>query len=364
MITIKKILTAALAVSVAAVSSGCAQTSIGSSAETIPENIIDSGKENKLSIVCTVFPGYDWVREILGEKAADADLTYLLGSGADMHSYQPSAEDILKISDCDMFVYVGGESDGWTESVLGQSDNSGMKVVNLMEIIGDSAKSEELKEGMQESCDEDHEHDHEDEDHEHEHHEDEDHEHEHHHDEDEPEYDEHVWLSLKNAEIFCGEIANDLCELDPENSETYKANLAAYTEKLDALDRSFEELFAGSSENTLIFCDRFPFRYFVDDYGIDYYAAFLGCSAETEASFETVIFLAGKLDELGNDTVYIIENSDGKIARSVIDASADKERSIAILDSVQSVSGNDIAEGKTYLGAMQSNYDVLKNDLG
>ena len=313
---------------------------------------------DKLRIVTTIFPEYDWVKQILGENAANAELTLLLDNGIDLHSYQPTADDILKISTCDMFVYVGGESDEWVEDALAEAENKDMKVINLMEIMGDSAKEEEIKEGMEAE----HDHDHEEGEEHDEEHEAEEHE-EHEHEEGEVEYDEHVWLSVKNAKTLCGAISDDLCEIDPDNAETYKANLAAYSEQLDTLDKNLAELAANASNKTLIFGDRFPFRYFVDDYGLDYYAAFVGCSAETEASFETIAFLSGKLDELGNDTVFTMENSDGKIAQAVIDNSTAKNQKIAALDSMQSTTSKQIDEGVTYLSVMQSNYDVLGEAL-
>ena len=202
-------------------------------------------------------------------------------------------------------------------------------------------------------------------DHDHDEHEEHDHdeeEHDHEHDASETEYDEHVWLSLKNAELLCAEIADKLCSLDSENKEDYKANLESYTAQLEKLDGDFRELIAGSQQKTLIFGDRFPFRYFVDDYGLDYYAAFAGCSAETEASFETIVFLAEKTDSLGCGTVFTIEKSDHKIAQTIIDNTKAKNQKIAELNSVQSVTKDQI-NSTSYLSLMQSNYDVLKDAL-
>lgn len=298
---------------------------------------------DKLQIVTTIFPEYDWVKQILGDNAENTELTLLLDNGVDLHSYQPTADDILKISTCDMFVYVGGESDEWVEDALAEAENKDMKVINLMEIMGDSAKEEEVKEGMEAEEEEEHEGEE--------------------GEEEEIEYDEHVWLSVKNAKTLCNVITDALCEIDPDNTEAYKANLETYTQQLDTLDNSFSELAASAENKTLIFGDRFPFRYFVDDYGLDYYAAFVGCSAETEASFETIAFLSGKLDELGNDTVFTIENSDGKIAQAIIDNSTAKDQKIAVLDSMQSTTSKQIDEGVTYLSVMQSNYDVLNDTL-
>lgn len=501
-----------------------------SETETIPEQ----ANSEPLSVVCTIFPEYDWVREILGGHIENAELTYLLDSGVDLHSYQPTADDMMKISDCDLFIYVGGESDEWVEDALAESVNKDMKVINLMDVLGDSAKVEELKEGMQESehehdhdhskevstfeddevqdrplsdwegdwqsayplvidgsldeawkhksedgsmtaeeykdyytkgyksdydaisihddhikftdkdgketesdykytgyyiqnwstgtkaamyrfeavdkesgapvyiefndhiiepekaehfhirmsnesydaivdpegnwptffdaaltpdevCDEVIGHGHSDED------EDED-EHEHEHEDGEVEYDEHVWLSLKNAKVLCTEIEKNLEAIDPANADDYRANLTDYTAKLTDLDNSFKTLVDGSSVKTLVFGDRFPFRYFVDDYGLDYFAAFIGCSAESEASFETIAFLADKVNQLNCDTVFTLENSDKSIAETIISTSG-KNVDIAELNSLQSVSYPEISGGASYLSIMQKNYDVLAGVL-
>ena len=333
--------------------SACGTTTPQNTEPTSQTASAQNSTDDKMQIVTTIFPEYDWVKQILGDKAENAELTLLLDNGIDLHSYQPTAEDILKISSCDMFVYIGGESDEWVEDTLEKAQNKDMKVINLMEIMGESAKEEEIKEGMEAE----HEHDHEDGDEHDENHEEHEEEHE------ESEYDEHVWLSVKNAEKFCNVITDDLCQIDPDNSETYKTNFDAYTQQLTAIDDNYTKLTADAENKTLIFGDRFPFRYFVDDYGLDYYAAFVGCSAETEASFETIAFLSGKLDELGNNTVFTIENSDGKIARAVIDNSTAKDQKIAVLDSMQSVTNNQIDSGATYISIMQSNYDVLCDAL-
>nr|MCR5783190.1 metal ABC transporter substrate-binding protein [Clostridia bacterium] len=227
----------------------------------------------KLSIVTTIFPVYDWVRQLLGDNAGFADVDMLLDSGVDLHSYQPTADDIIKISACDMFIYVGGESDEWVEDALSEATNKDMVVINLLESLGDIVREEEVKEGMEGE----HEAEHED---------------EHGEEEEGPEYDEHVWLSLKNAALLCETIAAGLCEIDAENTELYSANKNTYVAELHALDEKYKNAVDTASVKTLVFGDRFPFRYLVDDYGLDYYAAFVGCSAESEASFETIVFLA------------------------------------------------------------------------
>lgn len=315
-------------------------------------------KDGKLKVVTTIFPQYDWTREIMGDKASSAQLTLLVGNGVDLHSYQPSIQDIAKISTADIFIYVGGESDGWVKDALKNATNKSMKVINLMEVLGDKVKAEEIKEGMQaEEEYEDHDHDAEYHDHEAE-------GHHHHHDEDEEvEYDEHVWLSLRNAKILSAEIASVLSEKDPANAASYKANYAAYAAKLDALDKDYTAVVASASKKTILFGDRFPFRYLTDDYGLDYYAAFVGCSAETEASFETVVFLSKKVDELGLNSVLKIETGDGKIAQTIIQNSKKKNAKVLTMDSIQSTTLKQAAAGTTYLKIMEDNLKVLKEAL-
>ncbi len=314
---------------------------------------------NKLKVVTTIFPEYDWTREILGDNTKNVELTLLLGNGVDLHSYQPSIQDIAKISTADIFIYVGGESDGWVADALKNATNKNMKVINLMETLGDKVKEEEVKEGMQAEEEEEHEHHHHDEaeEHHHHHHDDED------EDEEEVEYDEHVWLSLRNAKILSAEICAALCEKDAANAATYKANLASYTARLDALDAKYAAAVKAGSKNTILFGDRFPFRYLVDDYGLDYYAAFVGCSAETEASFETVIFLSKKVDELGLNSVLKIESGDGKIARTIIQNTKKKNAKVLTLDSIQSTTAKQAKAGTTYLKIMEANLTVLTEAL-
>lgn len=292
---------------------------------------------DKLHIVCTVFPAYDWTRELLGSHADEADISYLLDSGADLHSFQPTAQDMVKISECDLFLYVGGESDGWAEDALKSAKNQDMHAINLLEALGDAAKEEEIKEGMEAEEEEEA--------------------------EDEPEYDEHVWLSLSNAKLFCDAICSELSALDADNASDYAANCAEYTAKLDDMDSEYRDMADNASCKTLLFGDRFPFRYLTDDYGLDYYAAFVGCSAETEASFETISFLAGKADELHLDTVFTLENSDKSIAEALIRNTNDKNQTIAELDSMQSVTADKADDGASYLGIMQKNLDILKEAL-
>lgn len=314
----------------------------------------------KIKIVTTIFPQYDWTREIIGDTNS-ADLTLLIGNGTDLHSYQPSIQDIAKISTADIFIYVGGESDDWVKDALKNAKNKNMTVINLLEVLGDNVKEEQIVEGMQAEEEEEHHHD-EDEDHDHEHHEADGHHH-HHDDEDEPEYDEHVWISLRNAKEICTAICDALCKKDSANAASYKANLTAYTSKLDTLDAKYTSTVKAASKKTILFGDRFPFRYLTDDYNLKYYAAFVGCSAETEASFETVIFLAKKVDELGLNSVLKIESGDGKLARTIINSSTKKSAAILTMDSMQSVTTKQAASGTTYLSVMENNLKVLEQAL-
>lgn len=483
------------------------------------KNAAEKGESdsNKLSVVTTIFPEYDWVKEILGDKAGSTDLTMLLSSGVDLHSYQPTADDIVKISDCDLFIYVGGESDKWVDDALKEATNKDMKVIDLLEVLGDSVKTEETVEGMQET---EHAHDHSKEVSTFEDHEVQDRslsdwagswqsaypfaldgtlddafaamaeegemtadeyktyyqkgyktditnigiegdhiaftyedgkkvgsdykyigyyiqnwstgtkaamyrfeavdrtsgapiyiefndhmiesaapehfhirmsnesfdaivdpekswptffpadmtgedlcEHMEGHDHEE-EADEHVWLSLKNAKTLVRAISDALQELDPDNKDTYAANTSAYIEKLSALDGAYQSAVDGAARKTVLFGDRFPFRYLVDDYGLSYYAAFAGCSAESEASFETVSFLAKKVDELGLPCVLTIEGKNHKLAETIVQSTTKKNQKVLTMDSMQSMTSEDAANGATYLSVMEQNLSVLKEALG
>lgn len=480
------------------------------------DNITNTSQEDKIQIVTTIFPEYDWVKEILGDKIEQAEITMLLDNGVDLHSYQPTTEDIMKISTCDLFIYVGGESDRWVNDALKEATNKDMKVINLLDVLGDSVKIEEMVEGMQEE-DHGHSHSHNEEitmdnienrtlsdfdgkwkslypyllngdldeycEYKAENDEDSttnketyiekyksswvsdvnnitindnyiaftyndgntvsaeykyagynikvddngkissvryqfetdsndapkyvqfnDHSYEstkaqhfhvyfgdesfdklmdletnpffvkdvlsvneiieelmgHNHEE---EKDEHVWLSLKNTEILCKAISNALQEIDPDNKETYFKNTSAYIEKLMALDSEYCKVVDNAAHKTILFGDRFPFRYFVDDYGLSYYAAFVGCSAETEASFETITFLAGKVDELSLNSILTIEKSDQKIAKTIVQNTHSKDQNIMALDSMQSITTKDVSNGATYLSIMESNLEILQEAL-
>lgn len=297
----------------------------------------DGLKNNdKEHIVATIFPEYDWVREIV--KGNDnVELTLLLDKGIDMHSFQPTADDIIKLSTCDVFIYVGGESDKWVETALSEAANKDMIVINLLDVLGNKVKEEELVEGMQgEETEEEGE---------------------------EPEYDEHVWLSLSNAETIVEYITGQLVNKDPEYKDLYEANAKEYIAKLSDLDIKYHEAVDSASVKTLLFGDRFPFRYLTDDYGLDYYAAFVGCSAESEASFATITFLAEKADELDVPAIIKLESSDGEIAKTIIETASKHNRQIVTMNSMQSITAKDIEAGQSYIGIMESNLDVLREAL-
>lgn len=291
---------------------------------------------DKLSVVTTIFPEYDWVKEI--SKGSDIDVSMLLDKGVDLHSFQPSAEDIVKISDCDLFIYVGGESDKWVEDALKEATNEDMIVLNLLDILGKSAREEELVEGMQE--------------------EDEGEE-----SEGEVEYDEHVWLSLRNAITFCDAIEEALSAADPDNADNYKKNVENYKSELRKLDTKYKDVVKSAGCKTLLFADRFPFRYLTDDYGLKYYAAFMGCSAENEASFETITFLAKQVDKLNLNMVLTLEGTNHSVAETVVSTSKKKGVQIKSVNSLQSITSKDVEAGASYLTIMKDNLNVLSEAL-
>lgn len=284
----------------------------------------------KLKIIATIYPEYEWVKNIVGD-ADGVELSLLLDNGVDIHSYQPTAKDIVDISSSDIFIYNGGESDAWAEDVIKEAGNKELTGIDLLEALGSAAKEEEAVEGMQTGEESG----------------------------EEAELDEHIWLSLRNAALLSQRICDALCEKDAAHKETYKKNTAEYISKLDALDKKYSKCVSGAKNDTLIFADRFPFRYMTEDYGIKYYAAFSGCSAESEASFRTLVFLADKLNELKLDKLMIIDGSDKKIAEAVADTAKRPDLKILTLNSMQSA----IGEGETYLTIMEKNLSVLNDAL-
>ena len=333
-------------------STGSSEAESGSSV-TESSSVAESNSEEtkKLSIVTTIFPAYDWVKQVVGDNK-NVEISFLIDKGVDLHSYQASAADIAKITDSDLFVYVGGESDGWAEDII--KENPNLKYINMVDSIGEAALAEELVEGMQDE----EEHDHEGEEHaneegEHAHEEGE-------HEDGEEEIDEHVWLSIKNAETIVSAIEAKLAEIDPDNKAEYEKNANDYLAKLDELDKEYKDTLSSIQNKTIIVGDRFPFRYLVNEYGIKYYAAFKGCDAGSEASFETVKFLANKMDELNMSDIFIIDGSKGDLAKTIVDNTKDKNAKVLVLDSMQSTKSSDNAN---YLDIMKKNLEVLKEVL-
>lgn len=294
----------------------------------------------KINVVATIFPVYDWAKNVVGDSSG-VNLELLVKNGVDLHSFQPSAADIIKISTADVLIFVGGESDSWVNDVLKNPANKNISVINLMDLLENSVKQEEFVEGMtaekaEKSLEEKiNLHNHE-----------------------EVEYDEHVWLSAQNAKIAAAKIAEILCEKDSENAELYTKNKNSYVQQLAQLKKFYNP--QSEKNKTIIVCDRFPFRYMTDELGIKYFAAFVGCSAETEASFETIAFLSKKIRELGVQKVYVSESSDKKIAETVIrNAGQIGKCKIEVLDSMQSVTFEQSKNGKNYIEVMKENYKKL-----
>lgn len=326
-------------------STGSSEAESGSSV-TESSSVAESKSEEtkKLNIVTTIFPAYDWVKQIVGDNK-NVEISFLIDKGVDLHSYQASAADIAKITDSDLFVYVGGESDGWAEDII--KENPNLKYINMVDSIGEAALAEELVEGMQDE----EEHDHEGKEHANE---------EGEHEEGEEEIDEHVWLSIKNAETIVSAIEAKLAEIDPDNKAEYEKNANDYLAKLDELDKEYKDTLSSIQNKTIIVGDRFPFRYLVNEYGIKYYAAFTGCDAGSEASFETVKFLANKMDELNMSDIFIIDGSKGDLAKTIVENTKDKNAKVLVLDSMQSTKSSDNAN---YLDIMKKNLEVLKEVL-
>ena len=261
-------------------------------------------EEDTLSVVAVIFPEYDWVRQIIGADSG-IELHLLVDDGVDPHSFQPSVADMVKVSECDLLIYGGGESDAWVADALKDQNKA---TVALLPLLGDKAHQEEVVAGMQVHDPED-------------------------------ETDEHVWMSLPNAALFCTAITQALTRLAPEQEAAFQANLEAYLQKLSALDEAYRQTVDNAEKDTILVCDRFPYRYLTEDYGLNYYAAFPGCSAETGASFETVVFLSDRVKELNLNALIITETSDGRLAKTVAENAGRGDMPILILNSMQSVSG-------------------------
>ena len=291
-----------------------------------------AARRARVQIVTTSFPLYDWTRNIVGDTEG-VEITWLMDSGVDPHSFQPTTKDLVFVSDCDVFVYVGGESEAWADDAVASMKNENALVLKLLDGLQEAALAEEDVPGAEPE-----------------------------HEEEEGALDEHIWMSLRAASICVDLICGALCEADSANDDLYRMNADDYKARLSALDQAYTEAAASSELHTILVADRFPFRYLAEDYDLDYFAAFAGCSAETEASFQTVLGLSQKADELGLPVILVTENSTGDIADAVSEGSQ-SEPVIRTLDSLQSVTAEIAAGGVTYLSVMESNLEVLKEAL-
>ena len=313
----------------------------------------ETGK--KYSIVSTSFPGYDFARAVAGNNT-EVSVKMLLKPGAESHTFEPTPQDILTIKNSNLFLYGGGDSDEWVKKVISEIDPKKTKVMKLVDLV--KTKNEEVVEGMQEDED-DHKDDH-DHDHKHDHDHDHNHKHGHDHKEEEPEVDEHVWTSLKNAKEITEKILKAALEFDKAEEKKLSENTKNYTDKIAAVDQKIGEMVKIAKRKEIIVGDRFPLRYFVDDYGIKYYAAFPGCSEQTEANVKTVSFLVKKIKEDKIPAVFKIELSNGLIAETLA-----KETGAKILEiqSAHNISEKDFECGVTYVDLMERNFEVLKEAL-
>lgn len=292
-------------------------------------------RKEKISIVCTIFPVYDWVYEILGDNTEKFEIKMIGKNGIDLHSYQPTVQDIALISECDLFVYVGGTSDAWAEEVIKNNPIIDVKAIKLLDVLGEDVKIKAVG------------HDHNDYTHNH-----------------SDEYDEHIWLSLKNAALITNILASELAtNIDLKNAETYRTNASVYVDKLYALDNEYKEAVKQSDDKTIIVADRFPFMYLVRDYDIKYIAAFLGCSSDADVSFDAVVRLSEAADSLSKNTILITENSNASISKAVIDGMKNKNVNTAVINSCQAIVVSGSNYQKSYLEIMKQNLVSLKAAL-
>lgn len=296
----------------------------------------NKANNKKIKVVCTTYVQYDWLQQIIGKENSTFDLSLIIKNGVDLHNYQPTVQDIVQISSADLFVCIGGESETWVNDAIKEAKNKDVKMISLMNVLKDRLKEEEHLEGVEEHG---------------------------HEDEDETEYDEHLWLSLKNAHQAIEILSNEVQKMDQQHKNIYQKNTKNYLKKIDDLQQQYQETVDNSKTKTLVFADRFPFRYLMNDYSLNYYAAFPGCSAETEASFSTVTFLASKIDELDLSYVVVVDQSDKKMAKTIINCTKNKNQKIVTLDSLQAVKQEQIDQGYSYLKAMKHNLKVLKKCL-
>ena len=289
----------------------------------------------KINIVTTVFASFDFARQVAGDNA---NITLLIKPGSESHSYEPTPKDIIAIEECDIFIYTGGENDTWLDYILNTVDNDDIKIIKMLDLV--EKYEEEHVEGMER-----HHHSH---------------EHDHSHEEGAEEWDEHVWTDPLNAIKISEKIKDVLCETDVNNKERYEENFRQYSDELMRLDSEFESIVEKSERHELVFGDRFPLRYFVEAYGLDYYAAFPGCAAESEPSAKTVAFLIDKVKEDKIPIVFKIELSNGNIANAIANDAGVK---VMTFYTCHNVSRSDFDKGETYISLMRRNLDTLREAL-
>lgn len=327
---------------------GSSTTNEDTSDDTASTETGDTQDSDK-TIIATSFYQYDFIQNILGDTNA-VNLRLLNESGTDVHSFEPTTEDIVDITQSSLFVYNGGTSEAWVNDIVQSADGSSnflklmdsvetknVEIVEGMEEIHSDEESAETTEGEEQASNETTEH--------------------------EDEIDEHIWLSIKNSIKLVNTLTDEICEIDPDNEETYRQNADAYIVELRNLDSEYKEMTNNIASNLIVVADRFPFMYLLDDYHIDYYAAFDGCSSESEASFETVAFLATKLDENELNYVIVTETPIDGLADSVIASTTSKNQEILTLNSMQTISLDDINGGANYIDLMKENLTTLQTAL-
>ncbi len=327
----RKRICAALLLTVCTLVSGCSFP--GS------EDSQEDAAGDKISVVTTIFPQYDFVRQVAGDRV---DLKMLLKPGEESHSYEPTPQDIIAIQNCDIFIYVGGENDVWVEDILDSMPDAGMQTLRLMDCV-DTVEEEHVQ-GMEEQPGHTHARDDGEEEADHSVH----------------EIDEHVWTSPENASLIVARIAELLSEEDPANAGVYESNASAYEKELERLDQKFREIVDSAERNLIIFGDRFPFRYFADAYGLEYYAAFPGCASDTEPSAATMAFLIRKAEEEKVPAVLKMELSSDNIANAVAEAAG---VDVKVFYSCHNLSAEQFENGETYLSMMEKNAETLKEVL-
>lgn len=292
--------------------------------------------DGKINIVCTEFPQYDWTKSIV-QDSENVNLILLNTKGTDMHSFEPSADDIIKVAESDILILIGGEGDKWALDAV--SDNKKTTVINLLDLLKENEEHGVLAEHDHiASCDHSHEDAHES-------------------------ADEHVWMSIKNADFFIRKICEVLYEKDPQNAGFYKGSQKEIIGQLGELDYDFSQAIGEYEHPVIVVADRFPFKYLTDEYGIECFAAFPGCSADTDASPDTIIKLSKAVDEHNLKYIAVTENTSGKTAQAVINNTGNKNQQTVVIDSMQSVSLKDIENGATYIGIMKQNFEAMKKLL-